>query len=479
MSGSDSKRWNWLEEGLIPLVSAMMLAACLRPLFQLILSWRLVQPADMRYPAWLIVCIPLAATALQNALQKRERGRLWMVGASVAIILVALVYLSPSGDSFWQKPLTTLGETIASVGRFRGHIPAMLLMLIMTAALIVRGLLADWMSHEELWQVFLLGVVILGVLMVLPTSVGDSLALGSAVALFLMWGLLALALLSVGNMLYTQRSLGRKVPMISRYWLIVICVAVGAVVLGGWALGLFFSPETVAEIVAWLDPVRRAVGQLIQWIVIGIVYVLFLVLEPLINWLRNLLAKTEVEAIDLTSPFAKQLEELQEQATETNSSIPWGMIAAIIVVVVILVVLILAWRRRQQMRPKAGVDEQREYIGSLDLFLSQLRDLLNSHKPRITPFLGTLNAADPRQRIRLLYRRLLTAARSIEQPRLRGQTPAAYARRLARLQPARADDLQVLTEAYHLARYADKAPSGDVVNKAEQATARIEQTFTH
>jgi len=203
--------------------------------------------------------------------------------------------------------------------------------------------------------------------------------------------------------------------------------------------------------------------------------VIFLVLEPLINWLASLIAKREMPKIELSKPLLEQLEELEEQQLAAGTTPPWGAIAAGLVVLVIIVVLIAAWRRRQRDRITAGVEEQREYIGSMDLFLSQLRDLLNAHRrPGRTLFADSLDANDPRHRLRVLYRRLLLAGRAIDQPRLRGQTPASYARRLARLKPAEDDDLQQLTEAYHLVRYADEVPSPETLAQAEQAVARIE-----
>jgi hypothetical protein len=442
------------------------------------LRWTLLRPVGLRYPAWLIVCIPLAVAAITDALQARRGARWWSFGAGATIILAALVYLSPEGARFGQQPFATLGDVILGLARFRSQIPASLVLLVMTALLVLRGMSVDWMSHEELWSAFLFGILALGVLMLLPADVTGSLALGNAMAAFLLWGLLALALLSVASMLNAQRTLGKKAPTLSRYWLLVVSLAVGVVILVGWGLGIFFSPETVAEIMRWLNPIRQAVGRVLSWVVGAFLYLIFLVLEPLINWLRSLIAKREMPKIEIAKQFADQLRELQEEAPAQTASIPWGAIAAVIVGIVVIVALLLAWRRRKRARQGAGIDEQREYIGSVDLILNQLRDLLNIRRHRRTsPFLDALHADDPRHQIRLLYRRLLTAARASEQPRLPGQTPASFARRLARLLPAREDDLRDLTTAYHQARYASEAPLPGVLSQVEQATARIEEAL--
>jgi len=478
MSGSESPRWNWLEHGVIPAVSALMFAAWVRPVYQALLNWNSVRPVGLTYPAWLIVLIPWVVATLQVALQERCDTRWLGPAVGLPILLVTLVYLTPEGAGFLQQPARALWHVLLSLGRFGGRLPASLLLLVLTAILIVRGMLVDWMAHADLWRTFVMGIVALGILMLLPASVTAPLALGRAMASFLVWGLMSLAIIAVANMLYNQRALGKKAPSVSRHWLVVVSVAVGGVILVGWGLGLLFSPETVAEIVRWFDPIRKAIGAALSWVLTAIVYVIFLVLEPLINWLASLIAKREMPKIELVKPLFEQLEELEQQQTATGAPPPWGAIAAGLVVVVIIVLLIAAWRQKRRDRITAGVDEQREYIGNLDLFLSQLRDLFNAGRRKGRGlFADTLDQRDPRQRVRLLYRRLLLVGCAIEEPRLRGQTPTTYACRLARLNPEEGGDLQALTAAYHLVRYADEAPTPEALARAEHAIAHIEDAL--
>lgn len=475
MSGSDSPRWNWLENGVIPVVSALMFAAWVRPVYQALLNWQVVRPVGLHYPAWLIVLIPLVVSTVETALQERVNSRWLSLAVGLPILVAALIYLTPEGAPFMRQPLQASWQVLLSLGRFQGKLPASLLILVLTAVLIVRGLLVDWMAHDALWRTFLVGIGALGLLMMLAPRVTAPLALGRAMASFLLWGLMSLAIIAVANMLYNQRALGKKAPSVSRHWLVVVSVAVGAVILVGWGLGLLFSPETVADIVRWFDPIRKGIGAILSWLLTALVYVIFLVLEPLINWLASLIAKREMPKIELVKPLYEQLEELEEQQAAAGTTPPWGAIAAGLVVLAIIVVLIVAWRRRQRDRITAGVEEQREYIGSMDLFLSQLRDLLNARRrPARALFADGLDATDPRHRLRLLYRRLLLAGRAIEQPRLPGQTPAAYARRLTRFKPAEGADLHLLTEAYHRVRYADEAPTPETLTRAEQAVSSIE-----
>jgi hypothetical protein len=478
MSGSDWKRWNWLERGVIPLLSALMFAAWLRPIYQALLNWSLVSPSGLHYPLWLIVLIPLAISTLQRALQERGGSRWWTASLALLLIVAALVYLAPEGADFFRQPLNALREVLASLARFQGKLPAALLLLVLNAVLVLRGMTADWTSHDELWGSFVIGVLALGVLMLLRPAITAPLGLGRAMASFLLWGLLALAVIAVTNTLTSQRALGKKAPTVSRHWLVVVGVSVGLVIAVGWALGLLFSPETVAEVMHWFDPLRRFVGRMFSWLLTAIVYLIFLVLEPLINWLASLIAKREMPKIELVKPFAIELEELAQEEAQTGAAIPWGAIAAGLIVLAIIISIILVWRRRQHVHTTGPVDEQREYIGSLDLFLSQLRDLLNiSRRQRRALFLEELDGSDPRTRVRLLYRRLLMLGRSIEQPRMPEQTPAAYARRLSRIRPSESADLQTLTQAYHLARYSDEALSAEQMAAAEQATKRIEAAF--
>ena len=68
---------------------------------------------------------------------------------------------------------------------------------------------------------------------------------------------------------------------------------------------------------------------------------------------------------------------------------------------------------------------------------------------------------------------MLEWARSLRLPRAAGQTPRAYAQMLAGAVPEGHDAIDLLTQAYVVARYAAEAPSLEHARRAEGAMARL------
>ena len=123
-------------------------------------------------------------------------------------------------------------------------------------------------------------------------------------------------------------------------------------------------------------------------------------------------------------------------------------------------------------------DEERESVLSGRLLLAQLRSLF-ARRPRRPPsplpdYL-VLNGApdDARLIIRRAYQAMLEWARSLRLPRAAGQTPRAYAQMLAGAMPEGHEAIDLLTQAYVVARYAAEAPSIEHARRAEGAMARL------
>jgi hypothetical protein len=136
----------------------------------------------------------------------------------------------------------------------------------------------------------------------------------------------------------------------------------------------------------------------------------------------------------------------------------------------------LVWRQRRRQATNDQVLEERQSIGSRELLLDQLNKLFR-RPPHRDPFLDLSTTQGSRRAIRVLYRRILTAAKAAGHPRARGHTPSTYGLALTRILPGRHADLHVVTEAYMVARYGEQDPPGDVVERAVDATARVEQAL--
>jgi hypothetical protein len=134
--------------------------------------------------------------------------------------------------------------------------------------------------------------------------------------------------------------------------------------------------------------------------------------------------------------------------------------------------------RRWWGLPTGDDDEQHESVLSGRLLLAQLKNLLNRRPRRrqspAADYLMLRGAPDDaRLIIRRAYQAMLEWARSLRLPRAAGQTPRAYAQMLAGAVPEGHEAIELLTQAYVVARYAAEAPSLEHARRAEGAMARL------
>lgn len=481
MRGSAWRHWNWLEDGGIPLVSAAARVAWMTPLVHVILNNPLVAPRGTNYPAWLILLLLLAASSLRHRLQDHLQGPTLIVVAGLLAVVGALAFHFRTQSALF--PLSNAADVVISLTDFQQGIPASLVVLLITGVLWRRGLTIDWESYGEFWRDFLSGTIILGLLMALPGSVLGDLSLAKLwgiCASFVVTGLLALGLLGVLDTLVFERVRGSVTPPLSRYWLMAVGSVVLAIIVIGWAVGQILSPETVVGVWRALTPLTHFLGQILEYILTGVVYLLALLLIPLFNALK---ARFRLSPEPLRPQQPKPLEQLPPVETVLRLSPSLLLILRISLLLAILAGMILAfllvWQRRQS-RSKDDVSEQRELIWSKELLLRQLRDLLRRRPSIESPllFLELPQPEEPRQVIRLLYQRLLARARDLGYARPPGLTPTGYQRLLLGLIPGQRAALATLTAMYLLARYAPEAPGPEEVTKAQQAIVSIEEALS-
>jgi len=481
MRGSVWRHWNWLEEGVIPFVSAAARVAWMTPLVHVILNNPLVAPRGTEYPAWLILLLLLAASFLRHPLQDHPRGPALIVVAGLLAVVGALAYhFVIQSASF---PLSNAADAVISLTDFQQGFPASLLVLLITGVLWRRGLTIDWESHSEFWRDFVSGTIILGLLMALPSSVLGDLShakLWGICASFVITGLLALGLLGVLETLAIERVRDSVTSPLSRYWLMAVGSVVLAIIFIGWAVGQILSPKAVAGAWQAIRPVTRFIGQILEYILTVIVYLLALILIPLFNALR---ARFHLPAESQLPQQPKPPEELPpvETVLKLSPSLLQALRISLVLGIVagIALAFLLAQQRRRN-RSKDDASEQRELIWSKELLLRQLRDLLR-RRPSGGPsplFLELPQPNEPRQVIRLLYQRLLARARDLGCARPPGLTPTGYQRLLLGLIPGQRAALNTLTATYLLARYAPEVPGPEDVSKAQQALADIEDALS-
>jgi len=299
-------------------------------------------------------------------------------------------------------------------------------------------------------------------------------------ALFVFCGLLLLALQALSSTLAAGRTEGYGLS-VERYWLASLGLVTLAILGAGALFGLLLTPDAVGTIAATVWPVIRIILTPFLWVLQWVGFVLLWLLSMMLNRLQ--LAGGEGEQMEqprVPTDLSQQLASIEEGVSPGVNLPPNLARIALIVVVAgtLLLVFYLVWRHRGRRRRKALDIEERDSIMSREMFLDQISDWLGSLRPRRKDdYDQALDAADPRQAVRLLYRRLLQAARKLGRPRARGQTPDGFARMLSSLVPAEHEDIQLVTQRYVVVRYGDREPTPEQVQEARDAVDRVERAL--
>ncbi|MCX6044953.1 MAG: DUF4129 domain-containing protein [Chloroflexi bacterium] len=506
-------RWNWLDNGLLPLLLALLRFCWLWPWLGLL--------RDVLSPSFhqailspvLIIALPVISLILARLVASRETGpdephrmrsagitvqaRLGVALAGLLVILVALWWqLYRTEFSVWDRAWpVTLGRTLIHLNA--NELPAPVLILLALIYLWLRGLLdaMKTLGHDDIWGTFVAGIVML-VLYLVTMAINDFPIAASSINLIVLFfavGLTALALSGLKITVGLDRALGRgqrrasKTPALNRYWLLSVTVTV-AILLGlGLLVSLLVAPEQVAALLHLVNVVLSTVWDWISLVIVAISYLLFVIgylvaslLEPLVRWLMSLLGTDrERQPLQMMSPLAAPA-----PITPTAAAIPdiYRWIALGIFGVVVLLIFALVLRRLWAAQTEE-TDEERESILSADLLQDQLKKLWQKlfgglrSVATLNPFLSLAGEHDTRRAIRTTYQNLLAAAIERGQARPPEQTPREYQHQLADHLPETTGLLTTLTERYNHARYAEEPPAPDAVAEVEQAWKKVQETI--
>ncbi len=482
-------RWPGLESALIPPAVALMWVAWLAPLVFYLLNSGLAYPAGTPFPGWLLYALLLGASALRHALAGRSWGRPLVTVVGLAVIVGVGGWLSGADPRHLGRWLAGLGALLA---RTEEGFPAPLIVFLISALAWLWGLAVTWQDYGELFAGFVLGVLGFGFLLLVPARPfweAAPLRIVAYLLLFVVSGLVSLGLVSAAQTLAAERRSDAGVPPLRREWL----AAVGAVVLGvlllGWGAARWLSPELPAELWAALRPVGRAVERVLAALLMGVAYVVFGVLGPLIEFLQRLAARNWGALTDLLAGVLAWVRSLSaggagRAAPARPGADPRTLLAVARYVILGLLGLVLAaglWlgARRRARRRRPFARDVRESLLTRELLRAQWSGLLAGLRRRRRPPEPYLPLAgeDARRAIRRLYRGLLARMAAVDRPRAPGLTPRAYARALAPQVPGCGAAVATLTEAYLLARYAPEEPGAEELTAAQSAWEDIERSL--
>jgi hypothetical protein len=491
------RRWNWLDDGVLPLSIIIIRGCWLVPWFGFAQRW-LVAPYPHIIASWLAVVglQALGFTVARIALRLHPlRGRLlaavcgllalfcgmWWAFYATAYSLWDIGWIRQ-----WASDMVTWADW-ENVG-----VPAPFFAFLVFSILWLRGVLDGGklsLTRAEVWRTFVLGFVALATLFVLADLDPQGNSYGERLWLFFAVGMTALAITGLKE----SGALGTTVtgaspsdgnrPRFDRYWAASVVTVVSGVLVMGLVLGSLIAPDLAAKALgAGWTFVRQVI--LYLWLIVSILlYPLAFALASLLKPLSDRLAAFQIEMRhEMADSFDSQKLVTGEPArviVELPDALRWVALAVLICAVALVFALVL--RRLAARGGVKDVDEIRESLVSRDLIQSQISEAWRGLVSRFSrgrreepqPFLSLAGEVDARRVVREVYQSMLAVAKEHGRPRPPSQTPNEFAAALAELWAADSHTLDAITDGYVQARYASDPPSLEQAHLVLQAWRRI------
>jgi uncharacterized protein YjeT (DUF2065 family) len=487
------RRWNWLNDIWLPLLLAVLRTCWLWPWLEIARRWLSPSQAETLLPMPLMIGLLLAGmAAARRALTgtgSLPRARLRVAGLGLAVVPAVLWWQFyhaqyPLWDAQWA------GVLALELVHWSNEVPPPFITLLGTAYLWLQGMLDGRrpLDHDDIWRAFTAGFLALALAVAMATA-GSGQLLASISRLILPFFAVGMAALALSGLKLVSKSVEQPDEArlkLNRYWLTsVFSVTVG--LLGvGLLLSALVTPELVAHALSWTSIILNVLWQILLIVLLALSYLIFLFLEPLLNWLQTL-ARPEAPAWQIKLPdFQRQLEEMSKDTTPVSLTIGewprWIGLAGLILAIGVVFALAL---RRFWTGAEEDVEETRETVFSSDLLKAQLSELWRNWLERFKrtptsvfdPFLSLEGEPATRRAVRAIYQALLWATRERGLPRARSQTPLEYQHTLEEALPGAQDALSTLTDGYLRARYAPQPPQAEHVEGVRQAWDRLRTTL--
>jgi hypothetical protein len=201
MLGIAWKRWNWNDDGLIPLATILMTAAWGYPLFSAFLRDPKTGVPNPGFTFWLTAIVLVGGFLAGRLASQNRMGAVIVVVGGMAMILVSLLLTVPSEGKaldLWFIDMFKFVERGEQTGEV---LPTPLVMIVFTTLLWSRGVRMASMRHEGAVGAFTVGIVaIAGLLLVsaiLPSTGEAASASGSGFLQTALSGLAPLFLVAV------------------------------------------------------------------------------------------------------------------------------------------------------------------------------------------------------------------------------------------------------------------------------------------
>ncbi len=286
--------------------------------------------------------------------------------------------------------------------------------------------------------------------------------------LFFTLGLLAIGLARVEE---AQSDRGAVRSAFTPSWALLLAGgSLGAVGVGLLAT-LVFSRALVAAIWRALSPV----GVLLRWVLYGVVWLVFLVAEPLINLVYRTLVSSEQGLPRIATPPAPTSPLPVPGPTGLPAPVRVILWAAAGLAALAIVALVVAGlqRREAEQDDEAGREALSEPTGGegtdLGAALRRLRRRLGQRLADLRPRAYALGS------VRQIYASLLRLASQRGVARDEAETPYEFQRRLDSTWPGVQEQVEALTEAYVRVRYGGRRIAARELEALRMAWERLRE----
>ena len=492
-------RWNWLDDGVLPLTLVIMRVCWLAPWLAFMERW-LVAPhlevisAPILVFGLLVAGFATARMALRFPLIQARLSVAMLGLLTVFLALWSLFYRVSYAlwDSHWLGKWATATVTWTDWGTL--GVPAALFGFLAFAFLWLRGVLEGGrlsLAREQVWGTFAAGFVALAILFLMAHLDPQGLPNGAGNLLwfFFATGMAALALTGLresgaleGSEPGPRASTENRLRF-DRYWLASVLTVIVSVLVIGFALSILIAPEVASSVLGagWVL-VRELI--LYLWLFLSVllyplVFLLARLFKPLSERLGVFQIEMRLQVADSFDPKELVGQEPGRAIAQLPDELRWVALVALVLAVGLVFAFVL--RRLATWARKSDVEEIRESVVSRDLLQSQLSELWRNLQGRFSrravvkarPFLSLAGEVDTRRSIREVYQALLLAAQAQGQSRSPSQTPHEFGPRLTESWATESEALAAITEGYVQARYAPAAPTPEQVHRVQQAWQRL------
>jgi hypothetical protein len=201
MLGITFKRWNWIDDGVIPLAAILMTASWAYPLFSSFMRSPQTGVQNPGFGFGLCLGLLVAGYLAGRLASQNTMGIVIVVVGGLTAILVSLMLIVPSDGEALQTWFVGMFHFVERSSQTGEILPAPLVTIILATVLWVRGVRLASIRQNGAANAFVVGIVAMaGLLLVsaiLPSGTGSAASSGSGTLSTLATGLAPLFLISI------------------------------------------------------------------------------------------------------------------------------------------------------------------------------------------------------------------------------------------------------------------------------------------